>query len=302
MCEKVTNNKIAVIVLNYFAIQDTMNCINSVRKTLYSKIFLVDNSAELNEKEKLLDIFQKEEDIQMFFPDENMGFAAGANLAITEAVKRDFKWFLLLNNDAVLLDGAQMQLIKAYNQWPSTLIAPTIKWDKRINKGNYYHKYLGLIVNTWIPESNVWFYYITGCALAFDLSFLNTVGYLDDKFFMYGEDIELSFRAKEKGVPIILIEKELVSHKGSHSAMIGSFFYEYHMARMHYLLCFILFKNPLKKILSIMMKTFILTIRAAIRSVRHKSIAPLIALILSPLPLKIRPKRRWMRKTIVFKS
>lgn len=283
------NNKIAVIVLNYFDTEATSKCINSVRKTIKSTIFLVDNSAYRIERKKLTSLYQHQEEVHLLFPPENLGFAAGVNLAIKKAVQKGFKRFLLLNNDAVLLNGAGARFRQAFNQWPGTLMAPVIRWGDRINRGNYYHKYLGLLVNDRLPESDAWLYYLTGCALAFDSGFLDKVGLMNEKFFMYGEDIEFTFRALENGVPVKLIEKELVIHKGSHSAVMASFFYEYHMARMHFLLSFILFKHPQQKAISILGKIVVLTSRAIIRSVRYKSLSPLAALILAPLPLKIRP-------------
>jgi GT2 family glycosyltransferase len=283
--------KIAVIILNYFGYDDTIKCVESVQQTLKSVIFLVDNSADSNEKKKIIRAFQNEKNIHLYFPDENIGFAAGVNLAIKEADKKEFKWFLLLNNDAILLGGAGSQLSQSYIQWPAALIAPAIRWGGRIHKGSFYHKYLGLIVKTRLLKSNDWLYYLTGCALAFDSGFLEKVGLMSEKFFMYGEDIDLSFRALEKGVPVKLIDKELVYHEGSQSAGIASFFHEYHMTRMHYLLSFILFKNPLQKAISILSKIIVLTIRAIIRSIRYKSWSPLTALILAPLPLKIRPNQ-----------
>ena len=285
--------KIAVIILNYFGFEDTIRCVESVQQTLKSDIFLVDNSANYNEKSKIIHAFQVEKNIHMYFPDKNLGFAAGVNLAIKEAVQKGFKWFLLLNNDAVLLGGAGSQLRQSYLQWPTALISPVIRWGGRVHKGNFYHKYLGLIESTRSPKSNDWQFYLTGCALAFDSGFLDKVGFMNEKFFMYGEDIELCFRALKKGVPVKLLDKELVYHEGSQSAGMASFFYEYHMTRMHYLLSFILFKNPLKKVISILSKIIVLTIRAIIRSIRYKSWAPLTALILAPLPLKIcTPQRK----------
>lgn len=283
------NQKIAVIILNYFGSKNTLNCINSVQTKLNSIIFLVDNSADSKEKRKLLHAFQKNKNIHMFFPKENLGFSAGVNLAIKEAIKKGFKLFLLLNNDAILLNGAGTELRRAFNRWPTALIAPVIRWGERIHKGNFYHKYLGLIVSTRSHKSNSWLYYLTGCALAFDVGFLDKVGLMNEKFFMYGEDIEFTFRALDKGAPVKLIDKELVYHEGSQSAGMASFFYEYHMTRMHYLLSFILFQNPLQKVLSISSKIIILTARAIIRSIRYKSSSPLTALILAPLPLRIRP-------------
>ena len=287
----IEKDKIAVIILNYFDTEVTAKCIHSVQKTLKSTIFLVDNSANHDERKRLTSLYQHQEDVHLLFPMENLGFAAGINLAIKKAIPKGFKRFLLLNNDAVLLDGAGTQFRQAFNQWPTALMAPAIRWGERINKGNYYHKYLGLIVNDRMSESDNYLYYLTGCALAFDLGFLNKVGLMNEKFFMYGEDVEFTFRALEKGVSVKLIEKELVYHEGSRSAGMASFFYEYHMTRMHYLLSFILLKYPQQKVISILVKILMLTSRAIIRSVRYKSFSPLAALILAVLPLKIRPSR-----------
>ena len=285
-------NRIAVIILNYFDYNATVKCISSVNKVFATTIFLVDNSADRNERSKLKSIFQHDQNIHLLFPAENLGFAAGVNLAIGKALKKGFKLFLLLNNDAILLDGAQVRLMDAYERWPTALIAPTIRWNKQINKGYYYHKYLGFIIQNRRSKKNGWLFFLSGCALAFDKSFLKQVGYLNEKFFMYGEDVELSHRAREKRIPIILLEDELVHHSGSHSSKMASFFYEYHMLRSHYLLCFLLFKNPLKKVIAILGKTVILTIRSCFRSVKYRSLAPLTALLIAPLPLKIRPNRK----------
>jgi GT2 family glycosyltransferase len=148
-----------------------------------------------------------------------------------------------------------------------------------------------LIVNTKLVRTNHWLYYFTGCALAFDVEFIKKVGLMNEKFFMYGEDIELTYRALKENVPLKLLDNELVYHEGSKSAGMGSFFYEYHMTRMHYLLSFILFKNPLKKVISIFCKIPVLSCRAIIRSIRYKSWSPVIALIFAILPLRIRPSR-----------
>jgi GT2 family glycosyltransferase len=287
----IENDKIAVIILNYFDTEATVKCIHSVQKTLKSTIFLVDNSACHDEAKRLTSLYQHQEDVHLLFPMKNLGFAAGVNLAIKKAIQKGFKRFLLLNNDAVLLNGAGIQFRQAFNQWPTALMTPAIRWGQRINKGNYYHKYLGLLVNNRVPKSDKWLYYFTGCALAFDMGFIDKVGLMNEKFFMYGEDVEFTFRALQKGVPVKLIEKELVYHEGSQSAGMASFFYEYHMTRMHYLLSFILLKYPQQKAISILGKIVVLTSRAIIRSVRYKSFSPLAALILAPLPLKIRPSR-----------
>jgi len=285
------DGQVAVIILNYFGFEATVKCIASVQRTLKSAIFLIDNSADPGEKNRLSKHFRNHDHIFLLFPSENLGFSAGVNLGIGEALKKGFKFFLLLNNDAILLKGAQDQLMNAFERWPTALIAPTIRWSQQINKGYYYHKYLGLIIQNRELKQPEWLFFLSGCALAFGESFLKKVGRLNENFFMYGEDVELCHRARRQRIPTILLDDELVHHAGSHSSKMASFFYEYHMLRSHFLLCFLLFKNPVKKIMAIFGKAIILTMRSFYRSGKYCSFAPLMALLLAPLPLKIRPKQ-----------
>ena len=294
--------KIAVILLNYFSSEATVKCIDSVQRTLKPTIFLVDNSADYTEQSKLERLFQKSENIHMFFPSENLGFASGVNFGLKKAIKASFNRFFLLNNDTIVLDRLKQKLDEAFAKWPGALIAPTIRWGYSLNKGYYYHKYLGFIGKKKFVKSNSWLYYLSGCALAFDDKFLDKVGYFSEKFFMYGEDIELAYRAQSKTVPVVLIPDELVIHEGSHSARMASFFYEYHIARCHYLLCFLLFEHLLNQIIAISAKALTMTIRAIIRSVRYQSWSPLKALMLAPLPISVRPGRTSEVRTNSFSS
>ena len=285
-------HRIAVIILNYFDAEATITCIDSVRNRLQATIFLIDNSADAAEKSILTALFQKCFDIHLFFPPKNLGFAGGVNLGLSEAVCRGYYRFLLLNNDAIVLDGIQEKITIAYEKCKGGLIAPAIHWGDSINRGYYYHKYFGLITKERIFDSNGWFYYLSGCALAFDKDFIDNVGFLNEQFFMYGEDIELAFRAVRKNVAIELIPDVLVLHDGSRSSNIASFFYEYHLSRSHYLLCFIFFTNPLNITMAILAKTFTLMARAIVRSTRYKSLEPLKGFLLGPFSIRVRPSKK----------
>jgi N-acetylglucosaminyl-diphospho-decaprenol L-rhamnosyltransferase len=285
------DNRIAVVILNYRSYRDCQNSIDSVMRKLNAYVFLVDNSEDIAEETKLKMLFGDKSSIHLIFPRKNLGFAGGVNLALRQAVASGFARFFLLNNDAILINNAQHVLNEAFEKYPMSLIAPTIIWGNTLSKGNYYHKYLGLLVGNRPKNTLGWFYYLTGCALAFDKHLLEKVGYLNESFFMYGEDIEYSYRTTSSGLPLILIDEEIVVHKGSQSAKMASFFYEYHLVYSHFLLCFLLFKNPLEKTTAFLCKTAVLMIRAFARCLRYRSLVPLMALLLGPIPLKIRPKK-----------
>jgi len=289
--------KIAVIILNFFRYKDTLRCINYVQRSLNATFFVIDNSADINEKKNLEDNIANQFNIHLIFPEKNIGFSAGVNTALKEAISTGFKRFFLLNNDAILLENSGSTLNKAFMENPGSLIAPVIKWDKHICREIYYHKYLGLITRKHLSEKRKklsekygWLLYLTGCALAFDKELIDKIGLLDESFFMYGEDVVYSHRAKKSNIPIILLEDELVHHKGSSSAQMASFFYEYHMTRSHFLLTFKLLSHPYRQVLALFGKSAVLSVRAYIRCFRYRTFAPLAALFLCPLRLQIRPQ------------
>ena len=280
---------VAVIILNYFGFDDTYECIKSVKNSLPSTIFLVDNSANDFERNKLEGKFKNQVDIKLIFPQENLGFAAGVNLGLREAVKYGFHYFILINNDAVLVPESGEVFAKAFLKHPSSLISPVILWGENIRKGNYYQKYFGLISSQPYLRGFGSIFYFTGCALGFDKTVLEKIGHLDETFFFYGEDIEFCNRSHKHNIPLINLDYKLVEHKGSKSARLASFFYEYHMIRSHFLLAYKIFDNPFKIITSFSCKFLTLFLRSIFRGIRYKSFIPLIALFAGALPLKVRP-------------
>lgn len=284
--------KTAIIILNYFGVDDTSACVQSCRENYPgSTVYLVDNSADVSERKKVEDIFRYAADVKLIFPPENLGFGAGVNLALREAVGDGFARFLVLNNDAILLEDAGAIFKKAFVEHPGSLIAPAIIWGDDICRGNYYHKYLGLITDKPLWESKSFLFYLSGCALAFDKTALDKIGYFDESFFMYGEDVEFTNRACERDVPVILLGDALVKHQGSKSAKVASFFYEYHLTRSHFLLSFRLCDSLPYSVIALLGKSIVMGARAVLRTVRYRNFSPLATLFLGPFPLRVRPRR-----------
>ena len=296
--DNLSSSNLAVIILNFFKYKDTFRCIDEVLHSLNATFFIVDNSAENNEKKNLELKRADQSHIHLIFPEENLGFAVGVNIALEKAVEAGFSRFLLLNNDVVLPKNFGNLLIKAFIERPAALIAPVIKNDTHGYCESYYHNYLGVITKRNISqkpkplyEKIGWVPYLSGCALAFDKNVLDEIGYLDGSFFMYGEDVVFSYRALKSNIPLVVLEDERVYHHGSRSAKMASFFYEYHMARAHFLMSFKLVSNPCLRLISLFGKCAALWIRAYIRCFRYRTAAPLAALLLCPLPIKVRPLR-----------
>ena len=174
-------------------------------------------------------------------------------------------------------------------------MAPTIIWGEYIHSGHYYHKYLGLISRKPYWKSNSFLYYLTGCTLAFDKTTIDILGFFDETFFFFGEDIEYSQRAIKNALPVIILPEKIIHHHGSKSAKMASLFYEYHLIRAHFLLTFRIIDTLPGQIISLLGKFFVLGSRVMVRSIRYKSISPLLGFILAPIPLRIRPRSNRQR-------
>ena len=89
----IEKDQIAVIILNYFDTEVTAKCIHSVQKTLKSTIFLVDNSANHDERKRLTSLYQHQEDVE--FNGGVYGF--GFDILFSYLKRKDIKKGFIFN-------------------------------------------------------------------------------------------------------------------------------------------------------------------------------------------------------------
>lgn len=216
----------------------------------------------------------------------NLGFARGVNAAIAHDVARNCDAILLLNNDAALAAGTMESLIAALNEPGVDLVAPVLASDK----GNeqpvfWYQRFLGIMSPHPMPYS---FPYLSGCCLLLRRDLLEAGKLLDEDFFMYGEDILLGWRLQKERKVARHVKHAVVHHVGIGSSQQCELFYEYHTARAHVLLAWKTYKVPLELPLLLIGKGLGLAMRAVVRSMRFRSLTPLLAFCLSWFPLELR--------------
>ena len=129
---------------------------------------------------------------------DNRGYAGGANAGLGRAFARGARHALLLNDDVRLEPGALDALLAAAGE--DGCAAPTIEapGDDRFaggaldtRRGFGYHRDGALD-------------YLTGAALCISRSAWDRVGPLDERLFLYYEDVEWCARARRAGVPLRL--------------------------------------------------------------------------------------------------
>ena len=157
---------------------------------------------------------------------ENSGFARASNRAL-ESSRGEFT--LLLNPDAALEPTALRALFDAGKSQPHALFCGWLRahgrtqvdafmlwWTStgRILRRNSYRRYLDERSAT---SALVEVQKVSGGALFARTTLLRSLGPFDDRFFLYGEDVDLSVRARRSGVPLYAARDALVHHQASSS-------------------------------------------------------------------------------------
>lgn len=215
--------KVAVILLNWNSFDHSSNCIQSLQLCDYPnfEIILVDNGS-IDGSGNLLKA--KFPEIILIASPTNEGFAAGNNRGFSYAIENQFTYAMMLNNDVFVEPDFISKLIQYMETHPDTgAIQPKIFFNhdrKKIwNGGSYFLSWLGWTYSKrYMRRAGVlqsqfqqvdW---ITGCAFLTKTSILKEVGLLKEAFFIYYEDVDLSFRIRSKGYELIYHPDSIIYH------------------------------------------------------------------------------------------
>ena len=237
--------KVTIIILHLNNIPCIVDCVGSLNNITYQNynIIVVHNGPEnLALREALSPISQHI--TKVIDTEENIGFARGNNIGIRQALKDGAEYILLLNDDTevdpafltALIDVAELRpdagilgsAIFYYDQpekiWfaGATFVSETCTVTTEGFDQPVRHKSSVQI------ESD----YITGCALLIKRDTIEKIGLLDERFFLYCEDVDWGLRCIKAGLKNFIIPGSHIWHKISiSSGGIDSLIRIYHKAR-----------------------------------------------------------------------
>jgi GT2 family glycosyltransferase len=137
--------------------------------------------------------------VQITKLDDNKGFAAGANVALKNAINNNFRNLMLLSQDVILDSSSAEQMIDELVR-SKGIVFPTMynrNTNQIFSKGGSVNKFTGSIKlsTSRTPKNPEW---ADGSCLVFTKEVFNSVNGFYEKFFMYFEDIDFCYRAKSK--------------------------------------------------------------------------------------------------------
>lgn len=228
-----------IIILNYnasFWLKKTLKSLDRyyLAKTKYQvKVTVVDN----NSSDDSVMVAQDFKFVNLIESKENGGFAKGNNIALKKTKSR---YVMLLNSDTQFNDNSNLDLAIKYLEknkkvgaLTPKLILPDGKLDLASHRGEptlwasfcYFLKLDKLFFHK-IPAFNGYHLLhlnlnkthdvgaISGAAFVLPTKVLKKVGYLDEQFFMYAEDLDWCRRIRNKGFKIKYFPQiSIIHHK-----------------------------------------------------------------------------------------
>jgi len=246
--------KVTIVILNYNSGPFLKRCLASITKSkLLSKtlkinlgLIVVDNNSNDESKQYLRKLKSQNSKVKtksknlklkIIFNKNNLGFAAGNNIGVKEALKSKPDYVFFLNPDTVIFPKTILDLIQFAERNPSAGVVncreelPNGKINLSCHRGfptpwNTFCHFSGLAKI--FPKSKIFAGYTlghllnsqkphqidssSGACMLVRTKAGNDILWWDDDFFFYGEDLDFCYRLKQKGWKIFFLPKTKIIH------------------------------------------------------------------------------------------
>jgi GT2 family glycosyltransferase len=235
---------IVIIVLNWNGFDDTVVCLESLRRLNYGnyKTVLVDNGSENNEGQRLLERFPE---VHLIANQENRGFAGGNNDGIQWAMQCGYDYIVNLNNDCLVepdwLTNLTRSVVASGADFASSRIMCYPQTERICSDGDSaLPDGTGIVLRSMLPwTGNLKPFKISsacGAASMYSAGCVRKVSitpgqFFDELYFAYYEDVDVGFRLHAKNCRGLSVPDAVVYHKGQQSSVENSFFHRFQLEK-----------------------------------------------------------------------
>jgi len=258
-----SKKKVFVIIVNWNGWKDTLICLESLvkirKKDIQLETVVVDNGST-NESVEV--IRKKFPGVTLLETGKNLGFTGGNNVGMQYAINHGADFIWLLNNDTIVHRDV-LSFLKAFDDPKVGIIGSKIYFapGREFHHDRYAEKERGKVI--WyagglVDWDNVYAshrgvdeidhgqydkmeltQFVTGCSMMIRRDVLDRIGLLDDKYYLYLEDLDYCLRAKKAGFKLMYVPSSVLWHvNAGSSARPGNPLHEYYFTRNRLLLGF----------------------------------------------------------------
>jgi len=224
---------LSIVIVNWNTKDYLQKCINSIyenTKGISFEIIVVDNASSDVSIETVKSIFPS---VKLIENSENLGFNAANNQGIKISSAR---YILLLNPDTIVLSTALSEMVRFMdgNEDAGALGCKILNPDGTLHLYFRKHPTLGKeVIRLILPErftleelrtkpqdyeSVHEVEVLSGSCIMVRKEVFDRIGLLDERFFMYGDDVDLCYQVKKDNRKIYYIPHAQIIHYGKQSS------------------------------------------------------------------------------------
>lgn len=205
--------KIAVVMLHFGALVTTRDSLKLLRPKLEGhSLYLINNTPD-----DVSSITSLIPETHLIDNRANLGFAKGVNQGIIAGLAdKKITHFLLLNNDLHISFGNLQQLLLTFNKINSAgIVAPILHHAGGYDWGGRFNRYTGLVKHkNWDnkPKTVLSVDHVAGAAMLIPREVIEKLGMLDERYFLYYEDLDFCLRLKSAGYTVHINPEVVADH------------------------------------------------------------------------------------------
>lgn len=250
--------KTAILVLNWNKPNLTIDSVDSIlninSRQIDYQVVIIDNGSSDDSLALFNRKYKSCPQVKILDTGSNLGYVGGNNYGIDYALKNNFDYILLINNDVIVDPDFLKNLLKHSQDYqilgPKIYFAPGFEfhhhryskkdrgrviWSAggQIDWDNVFGSHIGVdqVDTGQFDEINSQVDFLTGCCLLIKASVFKKIGLLDKKYFMYLEDADFCQQAKQAGFSLAYIPTSKIWHINAGSSGSGGDLHNYFLSR-----------------------------------------------------------------------
>lgn len=217
---------ISVVLVNYNGKKYNDACIASILNSTIAEsiqIVVVDNASTDDSLSLLKDKWENSGQVHIIALDDNYGFSKANNEGIRWSMEQGIDYYLLLNNDTEIKPDTIDRMLRCGKETKSIVVPKVLYADRKDViwcAGGTFSPVIKKTIQSGLNQIDDGQFdvsgecqFANGCAFLLSRQIIERVGFLDERFFLYYEDVEYSMRAAVNGVAIRYLAEAVVYHK-----------------------------------------------------------------------------------------
>ena len=232
--------EISVIIVTWNVSDFITQCVESAQNSIAgipSEIVIIDNNSTDGTKKIIKELSEKYTNIIYRINADNMGFAQANNAGIKIA---SGKYIVLLNPDTIVKNNAFKEMLRFFSKTPNVAVAgcrhlnsdgtlqPSVRaFPTLLSQSLILLKLHRIFPN--LPSLKKYFLtnfdyektqivdQVAGSFFMLPRQVIDDIGYLDEKYFIWFEEVDYCKRVKEKGKFVYYVSQAEIIHFGSQS-------------------------------------------------------------------------------------